>query len=412
MTLYNNIAWEQLTITLILCSFSPFFASIVLAILLTQKKYLDGESADTSILAGSLCFVIAVSAINTVKIPESDLFDYIASYKSSKNYSFEKYLYIGSNAITYFKQGSTIKEPVYASLVWILNRLFDSNVPLFKFTLSFINYALLTKAVCILGKKMKLEPCITITGLCLMCFIPYIFTMSLQLCRQFLAGSVLVYIIVLKCFTDTKAIHLVILSAMMVLTHSTSFIFLPFIFLPALNRSFNDAWIWYLGILVGLFGIRFLAGHLHEYIGNGSSSISYALYRASAKTAFDLGEMSFLTIALIAAIIVSAFFFGHLLYFEEKVEVKRFFNLMLFLGIFILLNINQSELSARMCFYLYPFVPFLLIFFVEYFCLSKISLTTLCMLSIVGFVFYIKHGAWTYNIPLNFLGAPLLLYFQ
>ena len=107
----------------------------------------------------------------------------------------------------------------FCSLVWFLSRLTFDNDTFFKFTLSLINYLALTLSSFIYGKHMNLQSRTILCGIFLMCFIPYIFTMSMQLLRQFTAGSILVLLVVLKSYTKISPYWIYAGALSMVLIH-------------------------------------------------------------------------------------------------------------------------------------------------------------------------------------------------
>lgn len=379
-------------------------------LILVNKNYANIRIADFFLICACVVFSMTIAAINAVKVPDSDLVGYIASYEASSEFNIFQYMLIGSNALTSLTDpGAGLKEPCYAVIVWILNRILFGNVPLFKFSLTLINYFLLTFSAYIFGKKLNLSKWKILLCIFLLCFIPYIFTMSLQLLRQFLAGSILIYILVEKCFSDISMKKLISLSLLMVFTHSTAFLFLPFIFLPAFDKKYNQAKVWYVMTFVGLAGIQIVASFALGFVGSGSS-MGYALERASSDTTFDLAGVALLTQAMIAGLMLGSLYLGHFSKYGNRRGVRRFCNLIIFVSIFIFANLHQAELSSRLAFYLYPLIPFIIVLFVDRFKIRKGFMLFFSLLVFVSFIAYVYYGVWDYDLPFGIIASPLYFF--
>lgn len=354
------------------------------------------------ILFGIMCAVF-VTLINTTKVPENDLEWYVDRYKLAKQMSLFKFVLIASNqTIT-----ESYKEPLYGVLVWILNRLYDGNVTLFKFSISFIEYGFFVTSVYLFGRILKMRLSYIIFGMFMFCFFPYIFTTSLHLLRQFIATSLLFFVIVRISFYS-KYDWWALIS--MVLIHSTSALFVPLLLLPAFDKPFVKAKIWYVGSIVSLLAIRILAGYIFEVGGfSQNDSIGYVLDRARHETTYEL-DFAFSKIIMDAIVLLYCLYLFFSNYCEKYKGMRRFSFIFIFLSIFVLANLHQVQLAARFTSYIIPALPFLFMFFFRSINMNKILLLAFCFLLLLFFSIYIYTGTWTYKVEYAGLFTPVFSY--
>lgn len=357
-----------------------------------------------TILACILCSIF-VSLINMVKIPENDLVWYLESYKKAGEFSLWHFMLVGSDA----NMVESFKEPIYGAIVWLMHHLLCGNEFLFKFLLSLINYLFLTFSVVLFSKKLNIFPlwCI-ITGIYLMCFIPWIFTMSMQLLRQFLASSILVFLLVRTSFYNKRDYLLIIV---MVLIHSTAWLYVPFLLLPAFNKPFEKSRIWYVASIIGILSIKILAKVVGSSGLFASSSLSYAIDRASSNTTFELGELSWIKILMIVIILVYSLYLPNISRFRKIKGIHRFCFTLTVLCVFILVNMNEQELANRFLFYLFPFVPFLLMFLISELKINKLLVSLFTLSIIVFFSIFLSIGTWKYDFYGSVWINPVFVYF-
>ena len=385
----------------IVASLSPFIVCVILFLFYMTKQSIS----DRNMIAIIVCSSILIGAVNAVKVLDNDLLQSIELFHLAKEMPLSRYIWVGSSA----GGMESTKEPLYPVIVWLMNKLCLDNEVLFKFFFSVISYCLLNVSVLIVGRKNNLNSRYILFGILMMTFIPYIFTLSMQLLRQFLASSIFMVIISLASFTSIKKLKLVVMSVCMFLIHSSSLFFIPFIFIQAFERKWKDAKIWYIGAALFFFFIQFVSGLLLKIVGD-NNSLGYALDRASRDTVFESEKLGIAAIGLLLVIIYVSFKFVFLVNFKEDKGIRRFFNVPFFLSIFVLFNLNQRELALRMLFYTYPFVPFIVMFYAYRMKFRLASVLLISLLSIISFLLYIQFGVWTYKIPFSIFFTPLAFY--
>lgn len=406
MVLKRYVEHFPLIILLFAISFpSPYLACVGTFFLLSSRKNVNEKSWVTVIVLSA----ILIGAINSVKVPENDLATYLDLYHLSKDMPISQYIWVGSSA----GGVESVKEPFYPIVVWVLNRLCFDNEQLFKFVFTFINYFLLNSSILIAGKHNKIESKYILFGMFMMTFIPFIFTLSLHAMRQFIAGAWFMVILSLNCFSNIKQWKLIAMSLLMVLLHTTSMLFLPFLLLHAFDKKWKDAKIWYLGLFVGLVMIRLLSVSLIDItsLKEDSGIAGYALSRAVQETGYDVEAIGLIGMTLTMIIVGLSYYYFSISRIKFDKGIRRFFNIPFFVGLFVLMNLSMKEIALRYEFYLYFFVPFVLMFFVH---IKRISGSLLFLMSLavmLYFHFYLEFGVWTYEIPYTVFFTPLFAYF-
>lgn len=377
----------------ILFLINPLLTIIVLAVEGFQKGKTSINIYNQHILFifGSMCCVF-VSLINMMKEPEIDLAAYVYSYRLAAHYDLSHYLLVGSH-----DTAGTYKDPLFYALVWIMNRLYLGNIKLFIFSLSIIEYSFFVSSMIYLGKAIKSKLFVTMVCITILCFFPYIFTHTMNVVRQTIANGIICFIAVRHFFYGKKDWFL-ILSATLI--HSTAFLFVPLLLFPAYKKTFSDAKIWYLALIAGLFIIKASATYL--FVAGDfdiTSTIGYALARAQEGSRGSFGQLrvSDLVITLVA-IIYSFYLFLQRRNTDFK-GITGFSFVLFFLSLFILLNIDEHQISGRFHHYLMTMMPYFLLIYLTlrdykgFAFLFIISVLTICL-----FTIYLHVGLWTYHV--------------
>jgi len=354
------------------------------------------------ILFGLLCCV-EVSLINTTKVPEGDLWDYVYKYQLASRLNYFTYLLEGPDDVI-----DTIKEPAFYTLVWVLNRLLDGNVKLYLFTMSMLEFTLFAYALVYFGKAYGIRVYAVMTGIIVMCFLPYIFIHSLNIIRQFLANALLLFIMIRRFFYDKREWATM---AVMVLIHTTSAIFLPLLLLPAFGKPFKKSWIWFVGTLILLVSFQVVALY---FLSSGSfyedDAVGYALSRAGQG---NMGEYQTTIVTLISSLIF--LFYSIYVYSGKTIMVdnglRRFFSTIIILSVFIFLMQDQGQITSRFAHYSFTFLPFLLTIFFHSKMVDKYIQFTICIMTMLFFSYFLYDNVFTFEVDMAGWVTPALLYF-
>lgn len=386
---------------------NPLITIVIMASLVIKNKSLGWTKSSRNylLLFGTFCCFF-VSLINMKKVPESDLEWYVDRYSYASHMSFIDFVLIASSATI----KESLKEPLFGVIVWMLNRCFGGNVNLFKLSISLMEYSLLVTAIICFGRLFRMKLYLILTGILMICFIPYIFTMSLHLVRQFLATSILFYAIIKKCFYG-KNEWWAMLS--MLLIHSTTALFIPVLLLPAFDKPLKKAKIWYLGAFLAMITIKYIAGFLYDVGGfYEDSTIGYVLNRAQQNTTFASETLSVSKILIFIFVLAYSIYIFFSKYAERVLGLRRFSFIFIFLSVFVLVNLNQTQLALRFSYYIFIVIPFFLMFFFKNLNTSNIFLFGVGFCMIVFFSSYLYIGTWTYDIDVGGWVTPVFSYFM
>lgn len=346
---------------------------------------------------------LMLGLINITKVPENDLVWYMDHFHEAKNTNL---LYFMRESLTTWTSSSW-KEPIYSLLVWIINRLSGDDGAFFKCFITILNYLFLNASIYLFAKRFGFPSRFVIFGIVTMCFIPYIFTMSMHLIRQFLANSILMFVAIQRCFYDKKNYWLMLLGA---LIHSTSILFFPILLIPAYDKHPKDTKFWYFSLIIILLAYQIIARVLGLFVGT-DSVMSYAIQRASRDTTYEFGgTMAFPKILMVILCMIYALYISFNSIYKNVAGIKRFMNIIIFLCLFILVNVQQQELSIRFFFFLFPFVPFYIMLTMG---TQKLSLGTIrlcCIALFLFFAIYLYIGTWSYELPNNIFVSPIYLF--
>lgn len=352
---------------------------------------------------------VYVSAVNITKVPNSDLIGYIESYSFSSEVPLLAYMWIGANAATDLSQNVPMKEPVYGFFVWILNRILDGNINGFKFIMSLVNYLLLNGALVFFARKLRLPTWLTISGIMIMSFIPYIFTVSLQLVRQFLSASIIVYVLVRKGYYGKKCYALIASAAMI---HSSAWLFVPILVLKAYGEPVRKNSFYYLILFLILFVVRGLSVFgSGGGVGMSEGLDGYAIGRASGNFSNDEATMSTIYIIMNGVLLLFAFYISFWSKYQNDSGLRRICVYSIFTISFAIININNPFLAGRYLGYMYNIIPFFIVVFFLLFKVSRFLVMLFTIGCVFAFVFYLCFGVWAYKISYDVLIAPLPLYF-
>lgn len=394
-----------ITVSIIVYLFNPLLAIVMLTILGMSfvKNSTTKDRLSLLITYGIMCCTF-VSLINMKIVPKADLEWYVETYSYASRIDLLPFLLISSD-----KNVSSAREPIYGVLVWCLNRLFNGNISWFKFTISMIEYTLMVGAVIYFGLKSKFKPFIIIVGIVFMCFYPYIFTSRLNIIRQSLANSLLLFIIVRRFLYEKK--NWISLVAMP-LVHTSSVLFLPLLFLPRLDKPFKKSWYLFLGILIPIVAYQFIRNYYMDVgfdFAGGDSSADAALDRA-AKGAVGEYSLSLVNTAMSLIMLFSAIIFYRNKELIEIKGIRRFLSVFIISCIFVLVNMN-NQFGARFYHYVLSFMPFLLMILFHIYKIGYPFILFLLFGIILFFTVYLHFGHWTYQVIAGGWIEPVFFYF-
>tara|TARA_R110001632_G_scaffold101693_1_gene209583 strand:- start:9900 stop:11174 length:1275 start_codon:yes stop_codon:yes gene_type:complete len=346
--------------------------------------------------------------LNSTKIPDNDLVHHGRQYLMAGDYSFFQYL------------GSIYKEPFYYIFNYIFFYLSNGSFIFWILTITFFSYFMFFQAVKMFFIKINAPTSQLVFGLVLAAFFPQLFSLSAHLIRQFIANAFLIYFAIDKIFYKRNKWWLVLAG---VFIHASSIILFFLVYFKPL-RNFKKYKFLNIALILLLLSYQYIGKLLLYFFGDINDTFKYILERASADTTFDLGDFNsfnyvmmftMITIALTSKKVIGR----QLMKVNENIEdteenpvdknEKRlliekdsqfFFSTMIVFSFFILANLNQSELSSRLFFYVFFYFPFILPLFIARFKQRDLIYYIMSVLLMLFFTYRLVFGTWEY--------APLL----
>lgn len=384
--------WLPLIVFLLFMMVNP-----VIGVLLFALYIIIERKNDSYILPFCSAIILFLACLNAVKIPESDTIWYYEYYRQVPRYDFIKYIFLRG------------KEPVFGLFNWIIYQFVGKHSSIYGAFITVITYGLLLYSVYKFGKANKYSDSNILLGIIAMAFIPYIFTQSNHGIRQFMANSILAYIMVERIYYGKKKYFLMLV---MFFIHSSSGLFIPLLFLRFLKQPFEKKnAIYYICVVVGIFIYRIL-GEVLLPVLSGNDSLSYVASRMAQDREGGMVMQAYM-IVLNIAILLSIIF---LLYKNKMYRVRNekavpFMHILCILIIYVLSNYNQDVISLRFNFYIWVFFPFIIMFVAHALKIKAVLCYAMALgIYIYSFYYLEKMGTWSYNISMPVYQTPLLYY--
>jgi len=345
-----------------------------------------------------------LALINSTKIPENDLLFHASQYLEANKFTLLDYL-------NYIE-----KEPLGYTFNYLFYYLSGGSVKFWIIAFSFISYMLFFHAIKRFFIKINAPINLLVLGLILAAFFPQLFSLSAHLIRQFIASAIFIYFAIDKIFYKNNKWWLVVIG---VLTHASSLILFLLVYFKFLG-NFKRYRIVNIILIIMLLSYQSISKVLLNVFGEMNSTVKYILVRASADTTFELGDFQFLNFIMMFVmifIVLSSNKFIERQFIKEKKhslwsnnkplnknsqqlvikkDLKFFFSTMIILSFFILTNLNQSELSNRLFFFLFFYFPFIFPLFIGRFKNSTSIGYLLSILFILFFIYRLVFGVWEY----------------
>lgn len=393
----NRYIWILLYFLLLI--FPLGAVALGFALLLSQNN-------KNAIIHFAFITALYISFVNISKpiASDPDLPWYTEQYKMAGKMNLIKYIFwFGVNG-----QGRELFFPAYNYVIYFIA---GNNLNLYRFILSMTCYMLSFYGIMRMGEYMRVSYWkISIPIIWFACF-PWIFTYSQTILRQFLAGSFLMYIIVERFFYKKKVI---IASICMVLTHTSSFIFLPFLFISYFRKplKLQTSFAFFL-VFLAFFFIQDIAGLLFFLIGSSDNALSYVLFRASSNTTFELPQLGIgkiLFLLMFSVVCIVTYYNSSI---RRKILIRNakshiaIINTFVIFCTFVISNIQQLELSNRLFTYATFLSAFPLYYIIRYFKIVKSEGSAFFIIMNLLLMVYFTHSSFTYEIPFGLLIYPL-----
>ena len=291
-----------------------------------------------------LLLSLYLCAINSTKVPESDMIRYIEMFSQVPNNGLE--------GTIKFWGYDNLKEIVYGTFVYLSYFILDGCQGLFIAVVTFLTYLFLFRAIYLMNGEDKKSNYIFVASAISLAFFNQYFALSAHLIRQILATSIFLYAISLRV-NNRKSYWVWLVVAFS--THNAIGALIVTSFIPFIKKKVN---IWRLLVLIAIT-ILFILSFTKITNILGTFIDSYALQRASKVEGSSDGlELDYIA-ALIVIIPLSIICLTNL--FRKTIELPPIIcNLTILLIVFILGLSFSPIMQYRFFFFTYSFIPFIL----------------------------------------------------
>lgn len=373
-----------ITIVFLLFVLQPFLTLFLMVFLGLTKGFTSRKFVYLIAFLGS-CYL---GLINTTKLPDSDLLNYLDWYRTAQNFPLVDYLIIN------------FREPLYFVSLYGIANIPSSSPQLFIFFSTLVSYFIFLIAIIRTSIHLGLREKLIIGLILLFLFFAPLFSLSAHLMRQFLAATIVV-LFLSEYIISGKRKWLILFLA--VLVHYSSIIFIPIVFLKKIRMfSYNISLVLCLTALALMYFIAKGATPLFADI----PVLGFVFDRISAE---DGAELEALSLSAISFAFISAFIsFLNMRYIRRPVACDELWviniGVIVIVVIALLANMQTqlSEIAHRFFFYLYFLLGLTLPMYMASRKNSARFLLTVLLIAIPFFVYKLQFGEWEYA-PLNTL---------
>lgn len=347
-----------------------------LAGILTAALCACSYKNDNSIKLLMVLAMMYLCAMNTTKIPENDMYRYLAMFENVPYNGFYGTL------ISFNHSAAAVKDAAYGTLVYLLYYITLGNQYLFIFIVSFLGYWFMFMAIFKFGKESKLPNYMIVTQVLILSFFTQYFSMTFHLVRQVLAACIFIYALT---FRNTSFARYILWCIVAIATHSSIVLIVAFSFVPMMKRRLKMVEIVYLALFAA-FSVIIISSFAEFLLDTIEleGSMEYTLNRAANMEGAEdsTGAIKFVGFVLTIITII-------LFYIEWKRSDKMLYPLVVNLALVIaLMTLGLSDsplLQKRFFFYIYSLLPFIYLILVRR---VKDFAKPLCFMTVAFLLYY------------------------
>lgn len=409
----NNVQWSQVIVELIIFLLLPPIIGLPLVIL--RAFQYKAKMKATHYMAFIVCIAVYFAAINATKMPGGDQVQYFVAYLNVPKVGFIKSLtYIYGLDLGKEAKGISgeFMNGVYNYIGYYIT---FGYYPLYAALLTFVNYILVFLGLYKFAQTLKKPHIPIVCGVLILSFFYLYFQYLLQIQKQFLAQSIMMYVLGSYAVSGKMGKKEWIMTACAIFTHAATTLFLPFLLFKPLRNRLTKVGLLCLGVLFSILIIMGpqLAGNVASSMGD--SALSYGANRLAQSetnndTEFGLVWSQVFVIALPMAWIVL-----HKLWMERKTLIPAYafiLNVVLLLLLTIIAMFKQPLAQYRYFMMLLAFMPFVYPFACQNTQQRDRILKIIAGIMIIWFYYQFDKIVWHFAPEIDIIiKSPILLLF-
>lgn len=410
--LYNptskKINWVYIIGYLIIFLFLPPFIGLPLIIGMMWKKT---NASITDYYTFFFCIAAYFAAINATKALDGDQINYCWAYLNVPTQGFIGSLKnIYGYAVAMGGEGAANISGEFMNGVYnyVGYYLTFGYYPLFAACLTFADYFFIFVGLYKYAQSLNKPHVPIVCGVLILSFFYLFFNFTLQIQKQFLAQSIMMYVLGTYAYEGKMSIKLWSIAFISFFTHASMILFFPFLYFKRFIQKINRNTLF---IMAAIFMLLIIIGP--SLIGNtmteNNSALTYGMNRITNSEGEDDGAGGVALWRLIVVggplmfIVIKALWFG-----RKALNNKEAFilNVALMLILAILAMYNKPLAQYRYFMMVYAFMPFILPFISEKIRKRNYYLKLVSILMVVWFYFQFEKIIWHYAPELHIMGVP------
>lgn len=411
--LKETINWQKIVVDLILFTLLPPF--IGLPYIVVKIMQLKNKARYSDYLSFMICIALYFSAINATKLPSGDHWQYWGAYINVPKIGFIKSLiYIYGFDIG--KDANGISGEFMNGVYNYFGYYFTFGYyPLFAVLLTFANYIFNFLGIYKYARTLKNPHIPIVCGILILSFFYLYFQYLLQIQKQFLAQSIMMYVLASYAVTGKLKKKEWFLMICAVFTHAATLLFVPLILYKPLRARLTKKGLVFLGIVFSVFVIMGprLAGNVIS--GDNNSALTYGINRLANSEINNDTEFGLVWSQVFVIAIPIAFIVIKKLWLDRKDlnnEQAFILNIILLLLLTVVAMFKQPLAQYRYFMMIIAFMPYAYFFISKNMHTRNNILILISLVMIIWFYYQFEKIVWQYAPEMDIIiKSPILLIF-
>lgn len=402
----KTIKWEKIIAAIIALLLLPPFISLPFFIFTMLNKE---KATKTDYYTFFFCIAAYFAAINATKVPNGDQINYYVAYQNVPKIGFWKSLIYIYGFDVYNKNISHISgEFMNGVYNYVGYYLTFGYYPLFAAILTFVDYILIFLGLYKFCQTLKKPHIPIVCGVLILSFFYLFFNYTLQIQKQFLAQSIMMYVLGSYAQTGRMTKKLWIVAICAVFTHASTALFILFLFFKPLRRRLNKTGI---VVMIGMMVAFILLGpRFASEMATDDSTVSYSVRRFAQSE----GQEDLASTMVVSQVIVIALPMFFIVFRQLWMRRKQFIddshafilNIVLLFLVSITAMFNMPVARYRYFMMLLAFMPFVYPFISSTIKVRDKVLKTLSFIMIGWFYFQFERMVWNYASEWQIVAYP------
>jgi len=409
----KDIQWSQIIGELIIFLLLP--PVIGLPLVICKAFQYKNKINTTHYMAFIVCIATYFAAINATKTPGGDQWQYWAAYMNVPKVGFIK-------SLTYI-YGFDLDKELKSISGEFMNGVYNyigyyitfGYYPLYAALLTFTDYILVFLGLYKFAQTLKKPHIPIVCGILILSFFYLYFQYLLQIQKQFLAQSIMMYVLGSYAVSGKMGRKEWIMTTCAIFTHAATTLFLPFLLFKPLRNRLTKVGLLCLGILFSILIIMGPQLASNVVSSMGDSALSYGANRlAKSETNNDIEFGLVWSQIFIIALPITWIVFRKL-WTERKVLIQAhafILNVVLLLLLTITAMYKQPLAQYRYFMMIFAFMPFVYPFACKNTQQRDRTLKIIAGIMIIWFYYQFDKIVWSFAPEIDIIiKSPILLLF-